>query len=265
MARTLRTLVAVLAMAVFCASCNVDMSVDVLMREDGSGTVTVTATADADIVKQAPTLMTDLRFDDVRAAGWTVQGPVATPTGGLQVVLVHTFATPTEANAVLAGLNGPNGPFNQLTLARTKSKGTTTYSLNGSLQVAGGLDAFSDTELFNAVGATPYAAQIAAAGVQPAQAVSMHFQAKLPGTVKTSTATAGSASSPTGLSWAVPLDGTAVDIATNATHTDSKNVWASPLAKGAKIAMFVWIVIAIGFLMYVITARRRKAAIRALR
>ena len=109
------------------------------------------------------------------------------------------------------------------------------------------------------------AAQLTTAGLQPAQAVTLHFQAKLPGTVKTSTATAGSASSPTGLSWAVPLDGTAVDIATVATHKDSKNVWAGPLAKGAKIAFFVWIVLAVGFILYVITARRRRAAIRGRR
>ncbi|MCU1388499.1 MAG: hypothetical protein JWL72_1837 [Ilumatobacteraceae bacterium] len=265
MGRLFRTIFGVLALAMLCAACNVDMSVDVLMREDGSGTVTVTATADADIVKQAPALMTDLRFDDVRASGWTVQGPVATPTGGLQVVLMHTFATPAEANAILAGLNGANGPFNAVTLGRTKSHGTTTYSLSGSLQVAGGLDAFSDTDLFNAIGATPFAAQLTAAGLQPGQAVTLHFQAKLPGTVKTSTATAGSASSPTGLSWAIPIDGTAVDVATVATHKDSKNVWAGPLAKGAKIALFAWIVLSVGFILYVITARRRRAAIRGLR
>jgi hypothetical protein len=265
MARLIRTIAAVFALAVLCAACNVDMSIDVLMREDGSGTITVTATADADIVTQAPNLINDLRFDDVKAAGWTVEGPAATPAGGLQVVLHHDFATPTEATAILAGLNGPSGPLNAVALSRTRHSGTTTYSLTGSLAIAGTLDAFSDADLFTAVGATPYAEQVAAAGIQPGQAVTIHFQAKLPGTVKSSTATAGSASSPTGLSWAVPIDGTAVDIATVSTHKDSKNIWASPLARGAMIAMFVWIVIALGFITYVVMARRRRAAIRALR
>ncbi|MCU1395605.1 MAG: hypothetical protein JWM34_4033 [Ilumatobacteraceae bacterium] len=266
MRRFVRTILGIFAMAVLCAACNVDMSIDVMMRADGSGTVTVTATADADIVKQAPNLITDLRFDDVKAAGWTVQGPVATPTGGLQVVLTHTFATPTEANAILAGINGPSGPLNGVTLALAKAKDTTTYTLTGKLQVAGNLDAFSDADLFSTIGATPYAAQVAAANLQPAQAVTLHFQAKLPGSVKSSTATEGSASSPTGLSWAVPIDGTLVDVATISTHKDSKgNIWASPLAKTAMIAMFAWIVLAVGFIVYVVLARRRRAAIRALR
>ena len=137
--------------------------------------------------------------------------------------------------------------------------------MSGTLQVAGDLDAFSDSDLFATVGATPYAAQVAAAGLQPGQAFTIHFQAKLPGTVKTSTATAGSASSPTGLSWAVPSDGTVVDVGTISTQKASRNTWAGPLARGAMVAMFAWIVLAAGFIVYVVMARRRRAAIRALR
>ncbi len=265
MRRLFRLFVAMFALAVVCASCNVDMSIDVSMRENGTGTITVTATADADIVAQAPGLMTDLRFDDVKAAGWTVEGPAATPAGGLQVVLHHDFRTPKEATAILATLNGPSGPLNAVTLSRTKRDGTTTFAMSGTLQVAGDLDAFSDSDLFATVGATPYAAQVAAAGLQPGQAFTIHFQAKLPGTVKTSTATAGSASSPTGLSWAVPSDGTVVDVGTISTQKASRNMWAGPLARGAMVAMFAWIVLAAGFIVYVVMARRRRAAIRALR
>jgi hypothetical protein len=258
-------LLGVLLLAIVCAACNVDVNVDVVMREDGSGVVTVTATADPDVVSQAPSLASDLRFDDVRAAGWTVEGPTPTPGGGLQVVLSHPFTTPAEGTAILAGINGPSGPLHAITLTRTRVKHTTTFSLAGTLQVAGGLDAFSDADLYAAVGATPYNAQIAAAGIEPAQAVTVHFRAKLPGTVQTSTATAGSASAATGLSWAAPLDGTVVDVATLATVKDPTNVWASPLARGARIAFAVWIVIAGGCILYVVMARRRRAALRALR
>lgn len=249
-----------------CAACNVDVSVDVVMREDGSGVVTVTATADPDVVAQAPSLAADLRLDDVRAAGWTVEGPTPTPGGGLQVVLSHPFTTPAEGTAILAGINGPGGPLRAITLARTRVKRTTTFSLTGSLQTTGGtLDAFSDADLYAALGATPYDAQIAAVGVQSGQAVTVRFQAKLPGTVQSSTATAGSASAPTGLSWTVPIDGAALEVTTLATVKDPENKWAGPLAKGALIAFVGWIVIAAGFIIYVVMARRRRAAIRALR
>lgn len=261
----LRTIVAVLILSVACAACTVDITIDVKMAADGSGTITVTATADSDIVTQAPNLVEDMRLDDIKAAGWSVQGPAKTPSGGLEIVLTHPFTTPKQAMAILADLNGPSGPLKSITLARTKKGDTTTYSLGGILQIDGGLDAFADADLVAAVGATPYAAQAAASGGSPEQAVTVKFRAKLPGTVKSSTATSGSASSPTGLAWPVPLDGTIVDVTTQSTQHDAKNIWASPLARGAKIAFYVWIVAAACFIIYVILARRRRRHIRALR
>ena len=261
----LRTVVVVLVLGMACAACNVDISIDVNMSADGSGTITVTATADSDIVTQAPNLVADMHLDDIRAAGWSIQGPAKTPSGGLEIVLTHPFKTPKQAMAILADLNGPSGPLKSITLSRTKKGDTTTYDLGGTLQVDGGLDAFSDADLFAAVGATPYSAQAAASGVSPQQAVTITFRAKLPGTVKKSTATSGSASSATGLAWSVPVDGTIVDVTTQSAQHDAKNIWASPLARGARIAFFVWIFAAVCFIIYVIIARRRRRHIRALR
>lgn len=265
--RRLRVVLAAVAMALVLASCNVDITLDVAMKPDGSGTITLTLVADAEVVERAPNLTTDLRLDDARAAGWTVQGPTPGDTGGLQLVLTHPFATPAEATSILASMNGVSGPLKGITLERTKKDDTTTYSLGGLLQVDGGLDAFSDADLFAALGSTtPYSAQAAAAGVTPAQAVTFTFRAKLPGTVKTSTATAGSASAPAGLAWGVPLDGTApIDVTTTSTSKATRNVWASPLATGAKILLVVWIVAAGFFILYVAVARRRRRQIRALR
>ena len=261
----LRTVAAVLILSVACAACNVDISIDVKMAADGSGTVTVTATADSDIVTQAPNLVADMHLDDIRAAGWSIQGPAKTPSGGLEIVLTHPFTTPKQATAILADLNGPGGPLKSITLARTKKDETTTYSLGGTLQIDGGLEAFSDTDLSAAVGAAPYAAQAAASGTTPQQAVTVKFRAKLPGTVKKSTATSGSASSATGLAWSVPLDGTIIDVTTQSTQKAAKNIWASPVARGAKIVFFVWIVAAVFFIVYVVIARRRRRHVRALR
>ena len=188
MAQTVRRTVYLLALAVICSACRVDVSVDVAMNNDGSGTITVMAVADADIVARAPSLATDLRLEDVRAAGWTVAGPEPTPEGGLQVVLTRAFLTPAQANAMLAGLNGPSGPLVGLTLGRSRGNEATTYTLNGSLQVVGGLDAFSDPDLLAAVGATPYATEIAAAGLQPADVVGVTFTATVPGSITATTA-----------------------------------------------------------------------------
>jgi hypothetical protein len=259
-AHPVRRLVAVIFLVALCAGCHVDVGVDVAMTKDGSGTITVTVTADKDVVAKAPGLAADLRLTDVAAAGWSIDGPAPTPDGGLQVVLHQSFDTPAQANAILSGLNGPSGPLMGLTLARARTDDATSFSVNGTLQVTGGLDAFSDADLLAIVGASPYANQLAAASVAPTDAVSMSFSAGLPGDVKSTTAPDGKR-----LSWVVPMDGSATDVATATELKDPKNIWAAPLSKAALIALVVWIVISIGFITYVVIARRRRAALQALR
>ncbi len=260
MARLLRRTLAVLALAVVCASCKVDLKIDVAMKADGSGTVIVTAIADAQILQQAPQIATDLRFADLKASGWTVQGPAPTSDGGLQVVLAHSFQTPEQATAILASINGPNGPLVGMGLSRVRAKGTTTFAVNGALQLTGGLDAFTDSDLLTAVGATPYTAQLAAASVQPADAITATFTVSLPGTVKTNNAGRG-----VGLTWSTPLGATSQAVSASTETHDPKNVWAKPLAKGALIALVAWLVIAFLFIVYVFLARRRRYRQRALR
>lgn len=254
MARTVRRILLAMTLAVICASCRVDVQVGVVMKEDGSGTVTVTAVADAEVVQQSPTLGTDLRFDDLQAAGWVVVGPGPTASGGIEVMLTHTFATPADATALLAQIGGEGGPFKGVTLDRTVVKRTTTYTLNGTLQITGGLDAFSDEDLVAAVGATPYASRLAGAGLQPADAVGITFSASLPGSIDNTTASAADQA----LVWQVPFDGVPVDIATLSETEDKGNTWARPVARGARIGLIVWGVIALFFIIYVMWSRRRQ-------
>ncbi|MEI6403188.1 MAG: hypothetical protein WCP59_13465, partial [Actinomycetota bacterium] len=67
--------------AIALTACRVDVAVDVEMVENGSGVVTVTAVADAELVARAPGLADDLRFDDLLAAGWVLEGPATTADG----------------------------------------------------------------------------------------------------------------------------------------------------------------------------------------
>ncbi len=253
MARAARRILSLLAITVFCASCRVDVNVNIAMKVDGSGLITITAVADAAVVKQAPSLATDLRFDDVKTAGWTVVGPTAEPTGGLRVVLTKTFQTPAQATEILANVSGPNGPLVGIALAREHTGALTTFHLNGTLQVTGGMSAFSDETLLSAVGATPYARELAAAGVQPADAVGITLTAGLPGAVKTTTGAQGGGT----LSWTVPGDGSAVDVGTITQDKAPTNAWAGALAKGALIALAVWLIVCAGFIVYVIVVRQR--------
>lgn len=258
MARAARRILSLLAIAVLCASCRVDVNVNVVMQLDGSGVVTITAVADAAVVKAAPSLATDLRFDDVKTAGWTVVGPTAEANGGLRVLLTKAFQTSAQATEILANVSGPDGPLVGIALARDHTGALTTFHLNGTLRVTGGMAAFSDATLLSAVGATPYARELAAAGVQPADAVGVTFTAALPGAVKSSSgaATAGV------LTWTVPADGSAVDVATITQDKAATNTWAGPLANGALIALAVWLFASAAVLVYVIVAHRRRSAVR---
>jgi hypothetical protein len=158
-----RTLVIALASVVVlaCAGCRLDVGVDITMAANGTGTVTVTAVADSQLVTTAPSAFADLRLDDVRQAGWSVTGPTRNPDGSLTLTLVKPFATPAEATSILAELNGPNGPLHGLTVGIDRSFALVASTLAGQAQLTGGLAAFSDAALAQALGSPPLANVVA--------------------------------------------------------------------------------------------------------
>jgi len=273
--RALLVLVAALALA----ACKVDTTVDVVVQPDGSGTITLTAVADADLVTQAPGLAEDLRFDDVEAAGWTVDGPTPNDDGGLQVVVSHPFTTVQEANALLQSLNGPDGPLHDVVLGRTVTDDDITTTLTGSIRVSNGLDAFADPDVLAAIGGTPYADDLAAANLRPADVMTFTFTADLPGDVVTdaSSTVANTEADVTtdgtepdrddGVQvWRVPLDGTTADLATTSVLAQGGGggIWGT-VATVALVALVAWLLFAVGFIVMVAKARRDRARRRAAR
>ena len=241
-------------------ACHVDATVDISMRADGSGRITLTAVADADVVKQAPGLAEDLRFDDAKTAGWTVVGPAATSDGGLRAELTHSFANPAEASALLRSINGSGGPLHETTFNRTVAEGGTTIDLVGSLRIDG-LAAFADPDVLAAIGATPYADQVAASHQGPNQAVGVTLRVSLPGKLSSATGTISGNT----VSWAVPLDGSQLDLATSALddHGTAK-IWGVA-ANAALIALVAWCVLAAAFIFWVARQRQRRAHRRSPR
>jgi len=254
--RVLLVLVAALALT----ACKVDTSVDVVVQPDGSGTITLTAVADAELVAKAPGLAEDLRFDDVEAAGWTVEGPTVTDDGGLQVVVSHPFATVQEATALLQSLNGPDGPLHDVVLGRTVTDDDITTTLTGVARVDGGIDAFVDTEVLTAIGGSPFADDIAATGLSPSEVVVLTFNADLPGS-----ATSQGGGSPVDgrtdvLTWRIPLDGTQLDLTSVFVQGQGRpsGIWGA-IATVSLGALVVWCVLAVGFIAFVANARRQRA------
>ena len=238
------------AAAVVMTACRVDVAVDVTMEQNGSGEITVTVTADADLVQQAPGLAGDLRLDDLTRAGWTTDGPVGTSDGGLSIELQHTFDTPEQATALVASLNGPNGPFEAVLFTRVAHKTSIEYHIAGRARVDG-LSGFADPELLDAVGATPYAADIEAADLTPDEALGLTFTVTLPGLVDETTADADQ----TPLTWTIPFDDTVVDLTTaTTTSLETGRSWTL-LATLSFVALGLWVLLSIAFV--VIIARRQ--------
>jgi hypothetical protein len=258
-------------MTMLLSACRVDSVLTVRVERDGSGTVTLEAIADAAVVQAAPGLAEDLRLDDAVAAGWTVEGPLATETGGLRVVLTRAFASVDQANALLQSVNGPSGPLRGVTLVRSGGVGgdglpdgsDSTVELRGQLGVEGGLDAFADPALLDAVGATPYAADLAAAGVDPADALSFRLDVSVPGDV--TEGGTGAESEDGTLRWTAPLDGSSLDLATVFAVSGSSGSGWSTLARLALIGLVGWCVLAAGLIAAVSRARTRRLRAAAQR
>jgi hypothetical protein len=258
--RRLGTALVALLAAVLVAGCRVDVTVDVAMEQNGSGTVTVTVVADDQVVDEAPGLAADLRLDDLEAAGWTTEGPVGTDDGGLSLTLERHFDTPAQATAIIASLNGPNGPFEAVLFTREQSKTAIDYELAGTLQVDG-LNGFADPGLVDAVGAMPYLDVIDARGLTIDEAVGLTFRVTLPGRVRETTSSATSYP----LTWTVPFDETLIDVsATSRTSLESDRGWRV-LATLAFVALGVWILFSVvGIVLIARSQHRRRKRRRSL-
>ena len=158
--------------ALVLTGCRLDVSVDVTMQPDGTGTVTVVAVADAELVAQVPDLVDDLRLDDAIANGWVVEGPTAADAGGgVTIRLTHPFSSADELATVLNSI-GP--PLTNMEAARTaggtdegESADSTTNAINGTLVLPNGFESFADQALVQAVGGQPFGDQLAASGFTP--------------------------------------------------------------------------------------------------
>ena len=236
------------------AGCRVDVVVDLTLADDGTGELVVTATADAEVVEQVPGLAEDLRFEDAVAAGWTVEGPTATDTGGLTITLGHAVSSAEEATNLLASL-GP--PFVDVRLTRTSDGDDTITELTGQLVLENGFDSFADSDLLAAAGGTPFAADLAA--TTPEESMSVQLRTTLPGDIEETTGTEVDGV----LEWSAPLDGSALDLTTRTVQRPAPT-WASVLSVTALVLLAVWVVLAAAFLLSVARVRRRRAKRRDL-
>ena len=263
----------ILVGALVLTGCRLDVTVDVAMQPDGTGTVTLVAVADAELVQRVPDLVDDLRLDDAEANGWVVTGPTPQEGGGVTITLAHPFSSATELASVLNSI-GP--PLTGMAAARTAEtgddgaeNGRTTNAIDGTMVLPNGFQSFADDALVQAVGGQPFGEELNASGLTPAQAMSFTFRVQLPGELVSST---GTEVGDGVIEWAAPLDGTTVSLLTQTVQQPPSegNGWARPLSTIALVLLVAWVVAAGAFIAFVAVARRsrrrrREQALRHLR
>ncbi len=251
---SLRAILCLAFFVVVLSACRVDTVVTLDVNENGSGTLSVITTADAEVVAQAPGLVDDLNFDDVKAAGWIVSDPLPTADGGLQLSTTHIFATPAEATLLMSQLSGEFGPFKEMHLVRSGKDTDSTWTLTGNLEVNGGLDAFADPALLNTIGASPYAATLANSELDIGQAVGIEFRAFLPGSIESTTGvnTLGYSQ------WTVSFDGSSQLVTTIAQNTAVKSTVARIFAPIFFVGLITWVLGVLAFSAFVALTRFRR-------
>lgn len=167
--RPLRLLALLAAVVVVAAGCRVQLVTTVQVDDDGSGTVTQAIGFDDAALARVGDLSQQLQVDDLEQAGWTVDAPVK--EGDTTWVRAHRgFDDADEANAVLAQLSGPDGPYKDLYVTRRAGLLSTTTEVTGTLDLSGGVAVFGDQQLTAALGGDPsggFVGQVEAAEGRP--------------------------------------------------------------------------------------------------
>jgi hypothetical protein len=235
------------------AGCRLDADVRMTMNPDGSGEVVLAVTVDADVVAQVPGLAGGLQFADAVAAGWTVEGPTSTESGGLAMTLRHSFATAEEATNLLRSIGPPINP--DVTITRTATSDEVAVTVAGTASLAGGsFDAYADANLVQAAGGVPFGPALAAAGATPATSMGVVLTLDLPGEI---TATPGSERDGA-VVWELPLDGSTTDLATSARLREGGGGGWDAVGTIALVLMIAWLLAGIALAVLVVRAGRRR-------
>jgi len=185
-----RVLLALVALVVL-TGCQVKVDVDAKVNANGSGTVTVGLGLDDEALAKIGDLDSQLRVDDLRAAGWTIDGPTRHDDGFTWVTATKPFADPAAATEVMDEVNGSDGAFREWTVRRSSSPVSTSYSVLGTIDLTKGMQTFGDAQLSQLFGGDPFAAGVKKLeqeqGRPVAEMVDIQVQVTTPGGSRTYT------------------------------------------------------------------------------
>ena len=192
-----RAVVVGLLLLVFASACRVDTTVDIRVEEDGSGVVTVSIDADTEAVELLVDDPADLRFDDLEAAGWTLDGPDV-DDGGITLAASKPFLSPEDLPTVLDEILGEELIFSTVVLEQQHDfsmfglgAAETSYSLTAEVDPAPDLELLGDDVLAGLLDGFPLGRPELRietdAGVPTSQALGLVVNVTMPANVSTDT------------------------------------------------------------------------------
>jgi hypothetical protein len=197
-------------LAALLAACTFQLDVDVDVAPDGSGTVTVTvALDDAAVARIGGDLGAVLALDDLRADGWTVDGPTREADRHTRLRVHRTFEHPSEVAEAFDELSGGAGPFQDLAVTRSRSLTETRWGFTGHVDLRKGAGARGG----------PSAPDLAALGEELGQSLSrlvqVRVRVRLPGDVSSNATTKAD----NGAVWQVAFGGEPLDLEAHGTQS----------------------------------------------
>lgn len=252
MGRLARAVAAVLVLVLLAAGCRVDVEVGIDAEADGSGRVRVEVVADREVV-EAVDLSAGVRADDLRQAGWDVEGPTPQPGGGVKVVATKRFADADGARLAIEELSGPEGPFQAFRLEQERSFARTTTRFSGTVDFARGIEAFGDAGLREALGGSDLGVDLTrleqALNGPVDRAVGIRVAVRLPGDVESN----APQQSANGARWELKLRDR-VEL------TAQSSAWNTTTLAGAALVALVAVALLAGLVVRRGRRRRRRAA-----
>ncbi len=145
-----RWVLLLVALVVLLAGCKVDTTVDVTVREDGSGVVRVVVEADAEAVKAAESggvpIEQAVRLGDLAEAGFRVGAWQKAEDGSATIVISRPFDSVDEVQGIVRALGGAGGPLPELRATLDKGIVGTDYGVQGRIDLDNVTSGVSDDE-----------------------------------------------------------------------------------------------------------------------
>jgi hypothetical protein len=244
MSRARRALLGVLVLLLVTSGCRLELDVNVTVEEEGSGTVEVVTGLDQDAVERiGGDLAAVVELDDLRAAGWSVEGPTEDPDGYTRIWVQRRFGNPEEAAAIFDEIAGEDGPFQDFAVGRDSTFAATEWTFTGRVDFTGGIEALGDDGLAAELDGEPLGLSVEEIEDQLGDSLDRLLQVRvgvrLPGDVTSNATTKAD----NGAVWRVGFGGGAVEMEAEGSERRISSLVAVGIAVLLGLALLVMLLV----------------------